>query len=642
MTISRKINAGFTALVALAALLGGVAVFNMRSVQAMARELSSAFVLETRVADELQVHTLTAYASTRSYAYTDNPADLAAARDALAEVHLQLDAAQKLATAHPELVKLREHLATFVPLVKTYEDLIAQMEQRNHGLAAAREKLNGDAADFIANLDRLIASQGEKLAQETKTSADVAQLAERETKLALANEIRGLGNAARIAVFKAQALRDQKLIVGGLENFEAMNQKFAALGALLHVPADIDELARVKQDAADYADSMRQVMADSAALDQIGRQATEISGQLVSLAEDTASTGITRTIEAAENSTSRLAASSTTVLVGLAVVLVVSVLLAVFIGRSIGRVLVAVADNLTEASLQVNAAAGQVSSASQSLAAGASEQAASLEETSASLEEMSSMTKRNSDSAQQAKDLAVQTRTSADTGAAHMTDMRQAMDAIKNSSNAVGKIIKTIDEIAFQTNLLALNAAVEAARAGEAGMGFAVVAEEVRNLAQRSAHAAKETATKIEDAIAKSEHGVAISGNVAQSLEQIVARVRQVDTLVAEIATASNEQNQGIGQVNVAVGQMDKVTQSNASHAEETAAAAEEMSAQANTLLESVTELRALIGGATAHAARPARLESPIVPARRFAASATARHGTTARTPQEELTFAEN
>jgi methyl-accepting chemotaxis protein len=165
------------------------------------------------------------------------------------------------------------------------------------------------------------------------------------------------------------------------------------------------------------------------------------------------------------------------------------------------------------------------------------------------------------------------------------------------SSDETAKIIKTIDEIAFQTNILALNAAVEAARAGEAGMGFAVVADEVRNLAQRSAQAAKETATKIEGSLTRTTQGVEISAKVAASLDEITAKVRQVDELVAEVAGASREQTEGITQINIAVGQMDKVTQSNAANAEESAAAAEELNAQAETMKQSVGELQQLVDG---------------------------------------------
>ncbi|MGO8697394.1 MAG: bacteriohemerythrin [Limisphaerales bacterium] len=265
--------------------------------------------------------------------------------------------------------------------------------------------------------------------------------------------------------------------------------------------------------------------------------------------------------------------------------------------RSIVRPLSAAIEQLESVSEQTESASHEITSSSHSLAEGASEQAASLQQTSASLEEMSSMTKRNSESAQKANELAKQARSAAESGVADMQSMKIAMDAIKASSDDIAKIIKTIDEIAFQTNILALNAAVEAARAGEAGMGFAVVAEEVRNLAQRSAQAAKETASKIEGAISKTAQGVQISSKVAAALNDIVVKARQVDELAAAVASASNEQTQGIEQINMAVGQMDKVTQSNAAAAEESAASAQELSAQANIMKESVRELVRLVGG---------------------------------------------
>jgi methyl-accepting chemotaxis protein len=235
------------------------------------------------------------------------------------------------------------------------------------------------------------------------------------------------------------------------------------------------------------------------------------------------------------------------------------------------------------------------------------------------------MTKRNSESAQTAQALASETKAAAETGAKRTEEMQAAMKSISqastemavaihgitNSSNSISKIISTIDEIAFQTNILALNAAVEAARAGEAGMGFAVVAEEVRSLAKRSADAAKETAIMIEAAVKQSQLGAEVNGKVTtriaevvqkangvrDSLAHIVAKAREVDSVVGQITEASREQNSGLEQINSAINLMNQVTQANAANSEETASASEELTAQSIELRAGVDVLVKLVNG---------------------------------------------
>ena len=298
------------------------------------------------------------------------------------------------------------------------------------------------------------------------------------------------------------------------------------------------------------------------------------------------------------------------VLGGLA--LVVGVLMALFIARGISRTLRSSSATMDEAAAQVASASGQVASASQELAAGASENAASLEETSASLEEMSSMTRQTSDNAAQADGLMRETRDVVNRASSTIKEMTESMTDISNAGQAIGKIIKTIDEIAFQTNLLALNAAVEAARAGEAGQGFAVVAGEVRNLAQRAAEAAKNTSELIEGTIGKIGQGAGLVQEVDTAFGEVSVNSSRVAELIGEIAASSREQAHGIEQISQAMSQMDSIIQKNAANAEESASASEELNAQAYSMKDTVEELLRMVGVDTnGHARSATALPAP-------------------------------
>ncbi len=253
---------------------------------------------------------------------------------------------------------------------------------------------------------------------------------------------------------------------------------------------------------------------------------------------------------------------------------------------------------LNKSAEQVASASNQVSSSSHLLAEGASIQAAEIEETSSFLEEMSSMTRRNADGADQAKTMMADASRVVDKVNRHMDDMTHAINEIIKSSEETGKIIKTIDEIAFQTNLLALNAAVEAARAGEAGAGFAVVADEVRNLAMRAADAAKNTASMIQNTIKAVRNGNELTMSTREAFKENIEISGKVAELVDEIAEASNEQAHGIEQINMAVNKMDNMVQQAATNGEESASSSEEMSAEANQMKRYVQDLtHVLLGG---------------------------------------------
>ena len=501
--------------------------------------------------------------------------------------------------------------------LKEAVDLLAKYDQSFSHITANTAQLDTVVREQLTPTGATIATGLQKVLGDAKNNGDMNGAFKVSTALKAYFECSSLANSFLLtsrAEYAKSAKESIAAVSASVEKLQKDQEELVKMDASLKDEEKDKLLASLRVSADSYAAALGKIVSlkqqrneiIASELNQIAPQFTAALGRVrVAVSEFQAELeGRMRT----EQSRSEFVVLSCTV--GGAII---GIVIAWYVIRSITRPISVIADQLASESEQTHSAALQVSEVSQSMADGASRQAASLEEGSASLHEMASMTQRNSDGAQSAQSLAAEARSRADAGARDMASMKTAMTAIQSSSSEISKIIKTIDEIAFQTNILALNAAVEAARAGEAGAGFAVVAEEVRSLAQRSAQAAKETAAKIADASEKSHQGVTISGQVAGSLDAIVEKIRQLDEMVGGIAQASSEQSEGITQLNQAVAGMDKITQSNAALAQQAASSAGELQSQSAQVKSAVGELMRMVHGAIATKARvaPAHAHAP-------------------------------
>jgi methyl-accepting chemotaxis protein len=610
-TIGRKITSGFIFILVLLGVVAAIAYFAMgRSGQSLAEfsrstgNTNSVTKLETSILGlRMNVNEFLLSGSDEGllqYDQSSKNVDLA-----VGEVMREMDDRPALAQELGEAVKLlKEYDNAFRRIVDLFHERQKEVTSTLDPRAAA-------ITDALKGM--LVA---------TRQSGD--QSASYKTSSALQNFFEGIASVNSFLL-----TRNQVHVTKARDSFAAMQKQLAtiekeikeaeSLDASLADPAKMKLLTGLQENSVAYLGGFEHVVAVTDARSAVVKDSLERLAPLVTdkIAKVRSSL---RDLQDSLDSDARSAQrrNQWMVLTFSVAGIALGLIGAFLIVRSVNGPIRALTARLTGGAEHTASASGQVTAASQSMADGSSRQAAALEESSASLEEMAGMTRKNAENAQSAKALANQTRVAADAGSEDMKQMKTAMSAIQASSSEVSKIIKTIDEIAFQTNLLALNAAVEAARAGEAGLGFAVVAEEVRSLAQRSVQAARETAQKISDSTAKSEQGAKISDKVAKSLDEITAKARQVDELIAEIAVASQEQSQGIDQVSRAVSDMDRVTQANASTAEETSAAAAELNNQTDQLKSIIRELMQMVNGTNAvevaHSVVPAVVRKTTVP----------------------------
>lgn len=397
-----------------------------------------------------------------------------------------------------------------------------------------------------------------------------------------------LSNAFGADAFKADFYRRYCTV---LANQTAYLASFKAFAVPEHWEFYIKTL---KGDAVDKVDAFEKLAFEKADTGDFGVNPgdwfTQITKKidLMKIVED----HIAETVKSSSEKTQATNESKFQYLIGTAALIVIfSLAVSYYVASSTSNSLRTTVKDLNLSIDEVANASGQVSQSSIDMANAATEQSATLSETNEILSKITEATKTNGELADNANLITAEARKMADEGLDEMNTLQSAMDEIRNSSDEISAIIKTIDEIAFQTNILALNAAVEAARAGESGAGFAVVADEVRSLAQRSAQAAADTTQKIEDSVTRARNGTNITSAVGSVLERIVSKVREVDEVVTKIDDASKYQLSAIVEIQSAVKTQEDVVMGLSASTEETASAAEELYAQTTSMQSAIKDL---------------------------------------------------
>jgi methyl-accepting chemotaxis protein len=648
--LGAKIGASFGLMIVIALVLGGLAVYNMLMVGSSARDMDDKYLPEVLVSNSLERHALLTMYAIRGYGLSENRELLREGRQELAKVREALDQAAELAQKYPILVKLRQNIDQAQAGVKQYAGLVDRTERADAEMDSARKQLDSSAAQYMENAMAMLRSQDRQLEQEIRAGAPPAALNQRHRKITLTNDIIDLGNATRIMTFKAQALRQPEMVTQALDNFPKIDGKLTELRQVTRLEEDLRALDSIKAAADSYQEAMRTLLANWRDLQELGQQRDQVAGQVLAVAQTSAEAGLIEAREISSQSTAALTTATYVMIGGLIVALIIGVTLAVVTTRSVTRPVLAtgaalkkvasgelmtrmeeghlnrgdelgdlardlqkMADDLSNtvrevmlAADTVAASASEISQGNQDLSQRTQQQASAIEETASAIEEMTSSVKQNAENSRQANDLAKKTAGMASEGGDSVKRTMEAMEAVTESSKKISDIINVVNEIAFQTNLLALNAAVEAARAGEAGRGFAVVAGEVRNLAGRSAQAAKEIQGLITDSVNKVEQSNDLVNESGRLLNDIISNVKAVADTVGEITASSQEQAQGIDEVNKAVSQMDEGVQQNAALVEEAASSSEQMASAAEELRAQMGQFKVDGGGR-----RPAALPEP-------------------------------
>ncbi len=635
LKLGMKIGLGFGILIVIACALGAMAVWQMTDVGRDTDKLAVEYVPEVGIASNLERNCLLTMYAMRGYALSE-------------EAHFREDGKKQIELVNGDLAEAIDHAAKYSDLVKlkanvekarvgvdAYVKSADEAETLITAMAENWAALEAAAGQYINNCRDFLDSQNAAMEQEISLEVSTARLAERLEKITLINTIIDLGSNTRLLAVKALAKRSPKYFESAGDNFPKMEKLFEDLQRITHKDVNLKQIAATREAAQAYREAMHGLQENWLRLQDVSKALIKTGADVLENARNTAEAGMEIAERKSLAASKNLGDATTIMLIGLAVAVLLGVVTAVFLTRTITKPIIAgvefakimaegdftrtldidqkdeigvlagalndmvgrlrdVVSEIQSASENVASGSEELSSSAQSLSQGATEQASSVEEVSSSVEQMAANIQQNADNAQQTRQIAVKAASDAKEGG---DAVLQAVDAMTN----IAEKISIIEEIARQTNLLALNAAIEAARAGEHGKGFAVVAAEVRKLAERSGAAAAEISEL-------SASSVQVAEKAGDMLGKMVPDIQKTADLIQEIAAASGEQNAGAEQINKSMQQMDQVVQQNAASSEEMASTSEQLSSQAEQMQSAMAFFKVNGSGGRRPAAKPMAL----------------------------------
>ncbi len=603
MRLSRKMYLGFGFIIVLAIIQAAVSATSIRTLRRQITVLAREYTPEVILANNIRYEISVAGYFMRAYFSSFNERDYQSGAERLTNLDTYFTRLQDLNRVQKHLSKLDGFIKQIGPNIQAYEDLCQQINIQVQDNARAR-------ADIITSYENILAAAGDL---RKNFEADwVNEHAAYQSRITRANAdqvVRRLNRFREIDAILIHASDSMRKLWydqlrSDLTNLRNLADQMDTVATMADAVRQDTRQEKNKAAAARFAEStkslaeqVRIIARATAEMARLGSERLVAFNNVMNQAAELSGAG-EQGIEVAVNESMDDADRAMMVAVVASVlVLVLGALVSLMIVRGISRAIENVTDQLNSTGMKLEREVTAITTASGTLAELASSQAASIEQTSSALEEVSSVARQNAENIQSTnEETAVVVRDIAE-GAVAVGDMGKAMAEIDDSAEKISQIIKTIEEIAFQTNLLALNAAVEAARAGEAGKGFAVVADEVRNLAMRSAQAAQETTSLISGTVERVARGGEISRRLGQVFSQIEKSANKVGSLVGEITTAINEQAVGVNQVSSAVAAIDQATQENAANAERVRTSCTDIEAESTNLMLATDSLYRLVQG---------------------------------------------